>query len=140
MDELVRFVLWVLGPALGLTYGITSSDLLAVPRGFLQLRWPRWIGVLVGCPQCTGFWCGAAFAAGVYGLGLDSSFWFRVPAAALSTAGIFWQLSAFAAAGLTVAQAVDNLGRAMVFGRHPSDATEEELTEGPDTPQEDADE
>lgn len=43
--------------AIGATFIITRSKLLQPVREFLTKR-SMWVGELLGCGQCTGFWIG----------------------------------------------------------------------------------
>ncbi len=112
------FILWCLLPAIGLTYGVVASDLLAPIRGLLMLRFARSVGALVGCAMCTGFWCGILIALNDNPWWSLSHHWIgRAVLGGLAVTGVLWQLQVAAAAVMSIAQAVDNLGRALIFGR-----------------------
>ena len=125
------FILWCLLPAIGLTYGVVASDLLAPIRGLLMLRWARSVGALVGCAMCTGFWCGILIALNDNPWWSLSHHWIgRAVLGGLAVSGVLWQLQAAAAAVMSIAQAVDNLGKALIFGRHDPDGEVLEVHDG----------
>lgn len=55
--EFTQLVVLVLG-TVTVTYGVTESALLAIPRMIFATR-ARWCENLIYCPVCSSFWAGA---------------------------------------------------------------------------------
>jgi len=51
---------WVLA-VYGTTAIVTESKLFAPLRAWTSRRWP-WLGTLLGCAMCFGWWCGAGLS------------------------------------------------------------------------------
>lgn len=86
--------MWPLEPNLqyflavcGLTVIITESALFSQPRALITAK-SKWLGKLVSCAMCFGFWAGVIIFLGDYFLSLDMAYLtFR---AGLMASGVCW--------------------------------------------------
>jgi len=55
--DIVNLLLFCVA-VIGMTHIIVDSTIFTPVREFLN-AWVPWIGKMIGCYQCSGFWCGA---------------------------------------------------------------------------------
>lgn len=107
-------LLLTVGAACGLTYVVTGSDLLALPRLWLAFRFPRSLGALVSCAPCTGFWMALLVGIAVQ-LGAADCGAGRVVLGALSVTGLLWLLAAFSGGLLGIAKSLESVAAAQAW-------------------------
>ncbi len=112
-----EWLVWTILPAFGIAYGITGSELLALPRAYLVVRFPRSLGALVECAPCTGCWCAVLVREYVEAFAVRESLVGRMVLCGLACAGLLWILSAFSGGLARLARAIDAIGQAIAFGQ-----------------------